>query len=52
MRYDRDDAWGFLEGNPGVWAIAHVIYDSLGNTYFADQFLETIKSVFKRVLTE
>jgi hypothetical protein len=30
MRYDRPDAVGFLEGNPGVYAIASVIYDSLG----------------------
>lgn len=34
MRYDRSDAVGFLEGNPGVYAIASVIYDSLG---FADK---------------
>jgi hypothetical protein len=26
---DREEV-GFLEGNPGVWAIAAVIYDSLG----------------------
>jgi hypothetical protein len=34
IRTDRDDAVGFLEGNAGVYAIASVIYDSVGR---ADQ---------------
>lgn len=35
MRYDRDDAVGFLEGNPGVYAIASVIYDCAGEVTYA-----------------
>ena len=30
MTFGRWEEVGFLEGNPGVWAIASVIYDSLG----------------------
>lgn len=30
MRTDKDDLVGFLEGNAGVYAVASVIYDSVG----------------------
>jgi hypothetical protein len=30
MRTDQDDRVGFLEGNAGVYAVASVIYDSIG----------------------
>jgi hypothetical protein len=30
MRTDQDDRVGFLEGNAGVYAVASVIYDSMG----------------------
>ena len=46
MRYDRDDAVGFLEGNPGVYAIASVIYDSYGYQDYAQEFIEQINEVF------
>jgi hypothetical protein len=32
MRTDQDDKVGFLEGNAGVYAVASVIYDSIGWT--------------------
>ncbi len=30
MKFDEEDFTGFLDGNNGIYAIASVIYDSLG----------------------
>lgn len=51
MRYDRNDAIGFLEGNPGIWAIAAVIYDALGNELLVYNYISHIQQVMYRPLT-
>lgn len=48
MRYDRDDAVGFLEGNAGVFAIAAVVYDSVGYYDYARPFVQEIVDTLKR----
>lgn len=44
---DREEV-GFLEGNPGVWAIAAVIYDSLGLKDKSDEYLANIEKTLKQ----
>jgi hypothetical protein len=38
---------GFLEGNPGVWAIASVIFDSLSWTDMSAYYLNKVRAVVK-----
>ena len=42
MRTDQDDKVGFLEGNAGVYAVASVIYDSMGWTDQAQEFIAKV----------
>ena len=52
MRTDQDDLVGFLEGNAGVYAVASVIYDSIGWKQQAQDFLaNVIQIVGRRPLT-
>jgi hypothetical protein len=44
----RSEEVGFIEGNPGVWAIASVVYDSLGQKDKANEFIGNINKVLKR----
>jgi hypothetical protein len=52
MRYDNLDRVGFLEGNNGIYAVASVIYDSLGNSLYAQEMIDQIKTTFNRPQTE
>ena len=48
IQLGRSEEVGFIEGNPGVWAVASVVYDSLGLTGKANEFLGNINKVLKR----
>ncbi|CDW85390.1 lanc-like protein 2 [Stylonychia lemnae] len=46
-----DDFISFINGNPGVYAIASVIYDSLGDSTKAQQFIDKVDVVFSKPMT-
>ncbi len=48
MRTDQDDRVGFLEGNAGVYAVASVIYDSIGWSQQSQDFLANVVQIVGR----
>lgn len=45
ISYDFDEFISFINGNVGVYSIASVIYDTLGETMKAQHYLEKVKEV-------
>lgn len=48
---DFDDFISFVNGNPGVFSIASVIYDTLGLKTEAMEFVEKVNQVFSKPIT-
>lgn len=51
MNYDYNDHISFVNGNPGVYATASVIYDSMGLKSEAELYIAKVKEVFSQPMT-
>ena len=51
LSYDFNNYISFVNGNPGIYSIASVIYDTLGLKSEAAKYIERVKEVFKMPMT-
>ena len=52
MSFEFENYISFINGNVGVYSVASVIYDSLGERGKAMEFVENVKEVFNKPMTD